>query len=306
MSEQNPISHQFHPTPLGWLTENLTRFTQIKLEGEDNLTTAQQWLARGGSLIVYFLPHSWIFDPALITQYAINPYLYAINPYLNEEGARPMAWLTSIKFTGGLTGVKPFNRIERAGAQQFANRQHFLQLPIVQKYLITPENEAAAHQMNFRSIRHAIRILKAGGIVGASPEGTRGKTGGLLRANDGIELLLKCPRAAALPVVLSVGRFFNRYFSRFSPDSSVELRIGNLINYQQAESLTELYFWKDEQRGIFTVADALMMHAVDNTLPIREPGVDPYGEYSWKRIGIHWDRIVKPDSTPPVADLAGL
>ena len=54
-----------------------------------------------------------------------------------------------------------------------------------------------------QAIKAAIRVLKEGGVIGMAPEGTRSRTGGLLRAKAGIAYLATRSKAPILPVGIS-------------------------------------------------------------------------------------------------------
>lgn len=177
-------------------------------------------------------------------------------------------------------------------AQKYAERMGYQMLEIYQQYRLEESSvgqREKAKAKNFLSLRAAVKMLQTpGSIVGVSPEGTRGTTGGLLRGNDGIRLLLKPKSVIALPVILSgVWQMQERGkegLDVLRPFISARARIGIPLNYEEAVELAGRFRWKDEKMGEFTIADALMMHAAAHGLDQIKPRVDPRGVYARENI----------------------
>ena len=267
-------------TLAGFTAEGITAIPRVEIINRKVLQEAREWL-KHGSIVVYFGPHTCVFDPAITTQRILMPHL------INKSDSTRFAWFTSSKFTGTDT-EKPTMGLASTAAAAYANRMGFEMLPLVQTYRQSvTEQEAAA--INMKSLREALNILKTpGGIVALSPEGTRGTTGGLLRGNEGLRVLLKSRSALALPIVLNgVHQMQARDKSGLNglhPFVKISACIGKLISHSQAEDMARKYSWVDISLGEFTVADALMVHLAATDLTPWQDNVDPRGVYAWDNI----------------------
>lgn len=104
------------------------------------------------------------------------------------------------------------------------------------------------------AVKLALAVLKEGGVLGIFPEGTRSKTGTLLRAEPGTAYLLWKSGAAAVPVAIS---------SRYRLFGPVLVRVGPPVD------LSEVMPAKPAAEELQRVADH-MMAAVAARL---EPGM---------------------------------
>lgn len=286
--------HRFiakHPNVAGLAAEVITAIPRVDIgkSDRDNLLIAQKWLNGGGGVIFYFAPHTCIYDPAIVGQRLIRP-------YIKSKDIKHFAWLTSSKFSGAVDG-KPSMGLASVASERYASLMGFEMLPIYQPYRlkresipIDPSLLEAAQNNNFVSILRARRILQSqGGIVATSPEGTRGTTGGLQRGHEGIQVLIKEKNAIAFPIVLSgVYRMQakdNEGLVGLNPFIRIRARVGSPINFRRAEEIAKLHKWKNEaEMGDFTIADALMLHLAAVGLDPWMKDKDPLGVYADENI----------------------
>lgn len=268
---------------LGRGGEVMGRSPRVQIENIENITVSQEWLYNGGSLLVYFLPHQCMYDPNVVTERIIRPFL---RPYASDYG-----WLASVKATGELPEIPETVGIAQKGSHAYAERAGFQMWGVVQDYLINryPAIEKKAMDINGRTALRAMRMINTrGGIVDISFEGSRFQTGGLHRGDPHAEKFLRPHRVpvAALPIILNGMHRMQppteKGFKKLNPFVAVNIHIGNLITYDEAIAVKTRYDWVDKNSmGDFTLVDALMFYAA-STIPLEEykPGVDPRGVYS--------------------------
>jgi 1-acyl-sn-glycerol-3-phosphate acyltransferase len=79
------------------------------------------------------------------------------------------------------------------------------------RWLLQPYGAIPVHRgaVDLQAIKAAMEVLKSGGMVLISPEGTRSKTGGLIQAQEGLAFLATRTDAQLVPVAItgSVGIF---------------------------------------------------------------------------------------------------
>ncbi len=274
-----------HPKMLGAATEWITNTPRLNVEGADNTRHAQDWLKRG-SVVLFFAPHTTIWDPLIVSR--------VIRSHLTD---RPFYWISSIKFTQEMKECGDLGMASIASIES-ARRMGFTLLPIVQPYLIrefarkVPREDIKkvldeCRRINDATVHTAKNVLQQeGSMVAISIEGTRGTTGGLLPAQNGIEELLGDQRTRALPVTLLGAHQIQTErrigFSGLNPFVRVGIRFGELISLAQAQEQVQRYQW--DNGAAVTVADVLMAHVYQGGLTQILPGVKPQGTYCTFRV----------------------
>lgn len=271
-----------HPGILGRFAEIVTNIPTVRVEGIINLDKARRWL-NYGSLLLYFAPHTSIWDPALVTQHVIKP-------YFNPRDSNQFAWLTSVKFTGDIKEIADMG-LARTASEVYARKMAFSILPIFQPYLLRKIQDrqirqkvvAHAREINEKSLKRAkVMLDEPGTIVAMSLEGTRGKTGGLLRAQNGVEQLADNNQTLILPITIKGAHLIQPPtdvgLKNLNPLQKISLIAGRPISFQEAELLASNYSWKDG--GNFTLTDALIVHLMQSGLQVIREGIDPAGVYS--------------------------
>lgn len=73
------------------------------------------------------------------------------------------------------------------------------------RWLVQTMNGIFIHrgEVDRHALQAALKVLKAGGIIGLAPEGTRSKTGGLQRAKPGVAYLATKANVPVLPIGIS-------------------------------------------------------------------------------------------------------
>ncbi|RME51057.1 MAG: 1-acyl-sn-glycerol-3-phosphate acyltransferase [Caldilineae bacterium] len=84
-------------------------------------------------------------------------------------------------------------------------------------------------EVDRRALRAALKVLRSGGVLGIAPEGTRSKTGGLIRAKPGIAYLASLTNAPILPVGMSGQLHFSQQWRRLRR-LHLRIRVGPLIH----------------------------------------------------------------------------
>ena len=87
-----------------------------------------------------------------------------------------------------------------------------------------------------------VALLKAGGTIGMSPEGTRSRTGGLIRARSGVAWLALRANTAVVPVAIWGVENIHRELGRLRR-AAVHARVGPAIVFDPnltAEAATEV------------------------------------------------------------------
>jgi len=274
-----------HPKMLGKVTEWITNTPRLNVEGADHIKHAQDWLTHG-SLVLYFAPHTTIWDPLIVSR--------VIRLHLTD---RPFYWISSIKFT---QEMKEFGDLGMASVASIesARRMGFTLLPVVQPYLIrefarkVPREDIKkvideCRRINEETLHTAKNVLQQeGAMVAISIEGTRGTTGGLLPAQNGIEELLQEEQIRAIPVTLlgvhQIQTDRRIGFSGLNPLVHVGIRFGELVSLTEAQEQVKLYQWEDGRS--VSIADVLMAHLYQGGLTQILPGIDPQGMYSTFRV----------------------
>ena len=119
-------------------------------------------------------------------------------------------------------------------------------------------------EVDRRALRTSLAVLKGGGVLGVSPEGTRSKTGGLQEGKRGVAYLAYLTQAPILPVALS----------------GVEKALGSLARLRRARvtvTIGELIHLPPVEGGPrnqdLEVATALVMSRLAGLLPSGYRGV---------------------------------
>ncbi|MFQ5578326.1 MAG: lysophospholipid acyltransferase family protein [Anaerolineae bacterium] len=79
-----------------------------------------------------------------------------------------------------------------------------------------------------RALRAALNVLKRGGVLGMAPEGTRSRTGSMIRAKPGIAYLATVANVPILPVGMSGQLNFSRQWLRLKR-LRLRINIGRLL-----------------------------------------------------------------------------
>ncbi|HQZ52478.1 MAG TPA: lysophospholipid acyltransferase family protein, partial [Thermoflexales bacterium] len=91
------------------------------------------------------------------------------------------------------------------------------------------------------ALKAALALLKAGGTIGMSPEGTRSRTGALIRARSGVAWLALRANTPVVPVAIWGVEKINRELRRLRR-AQVHARVGPAISFApdlSAEAATE-------------------------------------------------------------------
>jgi len=109
------------------------------------------------------------------------------------------------------------------------------------------------------ALKAALALLKAGGTIGMSPEGTRSRTGALIRARSGVAWLALRTNTPVLPVAIWGMEKINRELGRLRR-AEVHARVGPAITFDPdltAEAATEQLMraiaamLPEEYRGVY-------------------------------------------------------
>ncbi len=87
-------------------------------------------------------------------------------------------------------------------------------------------------EVDRRALQASLKVLKNGGILGLAPEGTRSKTGGLMRAKPGVAYLASKANVPILPIGISGQRDFLQTLLRLRR-LRLHVNIGRLIYLPQ-------------------------------------------------------------------------
>ncbi len=126
--------------------------------------------------------------------------------------------------------------------------------PLIRAVHAFPVNREAGDR---GAIRHALRVLKGGGVVGIFPEGRR-NLDGEAQARSGAVLLASTAQCPVVPVAL-VG---TRLAAKRLRASHVEVRIGKPMRFQgsaRKPTKTELAAWTEELTHV--IADLMESNA---------------------------------------------
>lgn len=206
-----------------WINNHLL---SLEIEGRDNIQKAKEHL-KSGSIIGYF-NHISLFDPGLI--------LRLVNDIFGERVLQRTAAFTSQKHLdperGKLNSIQGF--IMKSGSLA----KGFELLPIVQEY--DRQFYPNYRRVNYSSVRRVIdEFLKtSNSVVLLAPEETRSRTGQLLEAKDGIEVLLRHggDNVLTLPIgVVGTRELHLPKLQALSPKGG-KIIIGEPISYQEAEA----------------------------------------------------------------------
>lgn len=109
------------------------------------------------------------------------------------------------------------------------------------------------------ALKAALALLKAGGTIGMSPEGTRSRTGGLIRARSGVAWLALRSNTAVVPVAIWGMEKIHRELGRLRR-AEIHARVGPAITFDPdltAETATEQLMraiaamLPEEYRGVY-------------------------------------------------------
>jgi len=109
------------------------------------------------------------------------------------------------------------------------------------------------------ALKAALALLKAGGTIGMSPEGTRSRTGALIRARSGVAWLALRANTPVVPVAIWGVEKINRELRRLRR-AQVHARVGPAISFApdlSAEAATEQLMraiaalLPEEYRGVY-------------------------------------------------------
>ncbi|MCS7061650.1 MAG: lysophospholipid acyltransferase family protein [Anaerolineae bacterium] len=105
------------------------------------------------------------------------------------------------------------------------------------------------------ALRKCVKVLQSGGVIGMSPEGTRSRTGGLIRGRPGVAYLARKAGVPILPVALwgveQIGPSLRRLRR-----ANVYLRVGEFIHLPPGPTHTE-QLEADTERIMRTIAAML-------------------------------------------------
>jgi len=76
-------------------------------------------------------------------------------------------------------------------------------------------------EVDRRALGAALKILKSGGALGVAPEGTRSRTGGLIRGKSGIIYMASRANAPIIPIGISGQILYKYYFSQGSQETRI-------------------------------------------------------------------------------------
>jgi 1-acyl-sn-glycerol-3-phosphate acyltransferase len=86
-----------------------------------------------------------------------------------------------------------------------------------------------------QTLKQAIAILRAGGVIGIAPEGRVSSTGGLIQAQPGIGSLVTHCRCSVLPVAIS-GQYRAHFAWMRLRRPSVRVRFGSVLSFEDCVS----------------------------------------------------------------------
>jgi len=112
------------------------------------------------------------------------------------------------------------------------------------------------------ALNQALTVLRAGGMMGVSPEGTRSRTGGLTRGHSGVAYLAAAAPAPILPVALYGQEQIPQNVKRLRR-TTVHVRVGSLIHVAPGEK-TAVQLRRETDR---------IMEAIAAMLPTAYQGV---------------------------------
>lgn len=275
-----------HATPpekfLGWTIDQLTKLPKSETKGRENLEIARQWLSEGNSVLAYFAPHRVVVDPMFITL-SLKENLIDSLP---QEQPIDFGWVASAKFT--VKNIKPLRSMGVASpaSRGWVIRNEYDWFEVVQPYIYrgwNPQDKLKASQLNTSSLLGSVRFLRQGSsVLAASIEGTRNKkTFGLLRAEDGLEILLRQKNVLGIPLILDID-----YFGKSKIPKSSAITFAQPILHQDALEIAQCYQWQPELvanpkwgNPEFTASDAMLLHLANQGLPQIKEDHDPRGLY---------------------------
>jgi 1-acyl-sn-glycerol-3-phosphate acyltransferase len=192
--------------------------------------------------------------------------------------------------------AEELNQVPRNGPLILvANHINFLEVPVVMSHLNNPNITGLAKRETWQNplftflfnqwraipidrgvvdrqaIRLSLEALAQGKILAVAPEGTRSKTGSLLKAKSGVVALAQLSQAPLMPIVsfshenfwqncmrlrrtdfhIRVGQTFRIRFPAGAPDKEARQAIADEIMYRLAELLPPRY------RGVYTDVDTV-------------------------------------------------
>jgi hypothetical protein len=254
--------------------ETLISITPCNVRDSWLLQDVQEHLKQG-SVLIYAVPHTSMFDFLAVEK--------VLQKYLSLPTGGKRAWLASSKFSQTEIGPALMGSASDA-FHIFADRFGVQLFPVVQAHRINSDNLASANKLNKDSLAKCADMLKTpGNMVCVLPEGTRVTTKGLLRATAPLRGLLRQGNTIAVPMLLEGIEWLNtpkRTIDLLNPFRPINIRIFPPLSFQEAVELAHHYRWKDPNKGLFTLTDALMIYIARDGLPIRKKGVNPRGDYA--------------------------
>jgi 1-acyl-sn-glycerol-3-phosphate acyltransferase len=106
-----------------------------------------------------------------------------------------------------------------------------------------------------KALSRGLAVLRAGGMLGVSPEGTRSRTGGLARGRSGVAYLAAAAPASILPVAFYGQEQIPRNVKRLRR-TTVHVRVGSLIDVEPGEK-TAAQLRRDTERIMEAIAAML-------------------------------------------------
>jgi 1-acyl-sn-glycerol-3-phosphate acyltransferase len=106
-----------------------------------------------------------------------------------------------------------------------------------------------------KALSRGLAVLRAGGMLGVSPEGTRSRTGGLARGRSGVAYLAAAAPAPILPVAFYGQEQIPRNVKRLRR-TTVHVRVGSLIDVEVGEK-TAVQLRRDTDRIMEAIAAML-------------------------------------------------
>lgn len=187
---------------------------------ENNLKIAKQHL-QSGSILLYD-NHFSILDTSVIAKFIESNFDF-----------KTFSVLAGRKHFDKARGIA--TRLKSDIIESFVELKGFNVLQVVQKY--ETEYYKDSREFNLISLKQAVRKLNTDGqILAISPEGTRSRSNGLIRAEDGMEMLFRLGKnkALALPIAMHP-------YKIIPPFTKTIIEVGTPFSYREIEMEHALY-----------------------------------------------------------------
>lgn len=292
-----------HTGMLAFALEKIVATPRIRIDTEhtkslENIARANNHL-QTGPLIAVFVPHANIFDPLMFERF-VRSYLKALRTFLITSEK----FKTKEEIRADFPGVSmPDMGIASRAFGPYSRKIGFEPIYVVQKRLLLdtnlfPDRKARlpALLFNRNSIDIAKERMKQPGTVGLlSLEGTRGLTGGFLRADPDSLGWSEAENALILPTILSgVTKMQSREkqgLHGLHPSVDIVIRVGEPVSLEELRREAAMYEWVDSTMGVVTPADALMVRTRDMGIEPWEPDKNPHGVYTKENIRLKSEGI---------------